>query len=146
MTANQTVRRPAQENRAVPLILQLELSRRAMVNKLLGGFLLIVSAYIGWWAVSSTARLWLLLALVVFLCAVGLLMQKRWAQFLWHGIAIASCVWWLISVVPIAASGWPHATLSHSFISLLPGFMLLAVCIAGSVAIERHHRGASSAL
>ena len=117
-----------------------------MVSKLLGSFLLIVSAYLGWWAVSSTAWLWLLPALVAFLCAIGLFMQKRWAQYLWHVIALVSCAWWLVSVVLVAVSGWPHATTLDSVISLLPGLMLLAVCIGGSVAIARHNRGASNAL
>lgn len=116
-----------------------------MANRLLGIFLLIVSAYLGWWVVSSNGWLWLLAALVTFVCATGLFMRKRWARYLWHVIAFVTCTLWLVSVVSVAVSGWPHKTIMNSFISLLPGLMLLAICIGGSVAITRNNRDASDA-
>lgn len=124
----------------------LKRNRRIMVIKLLATFLLIVSAYLGWWAVSSTAGLWLFPALVALVGAIGLYLRKRWAQYFWYGIALIACVWWVVSVLQVAISGWPQQTTVSSIISLLPGLLLLTVCIGGSFDIAKRYRRASNAL
>lgn len=110
-----------------------------MVIKLLATFLLIVSAYFGWWAVSSTAWLWLFPALVALVGAIGLYLRKRWAQYFWYGIALIACVWWVVSVLQVVISGWPQQTIVSSIISLLPGLLLLTVCIGGSFDIAKRY-------
>ena len=51
-----------------------------MVIKFLAGFLLVASAYLGWWAVSAASFLWLLPSVLLFVAAVGLFLSKRWAN------------------------------------------------------------------
>jgi hypothetical protein len=126
--------------------LNLERNRRTMVIKLLATFLLIVAAYSGWWAVSAAAWFWLLLSMVALIGAIGLYLHKRWAQYFWHGIALVACVWWGASVLQVAISGWPQQSIVSSLISLLPGLLLLTVCIGGSFVIAKHYRRASNAL
>ena len=43
-----------------------------MVIKLLTVFLLVASAYLGWWALSAASFLWLLPSVVLLVAAVGL--------------------------------------------------------------------------
>ena len=117
-----------------------------MVIKLLAVFLLIVSAYLGWWTVSSAAWLWLFPSVVAFVGAIGLFLRKRWAQYFWYGIALVACVWWVVSVLQVAISGWPQQSIASSIISLLPGLLLLTVCIGGSFAIAKHYRREPNAL
>jgi len=116
-----------------------------MVIKLLATFLLIVSAYIVWWAFSYAAWLWLLPAMGALACAIGLYWYKPWAHYFWHGIALAASAWWMVSTLRASISGWPQQTISNSVISLLPGLLLLAVCIGGSVVIAKHYRRTSNA-
>ena|SRR5882672_3844965 len=117
-----------------------------MIIKTLAAFLVVVSAYLGWWAVSSAVLLWLLPSVVALVAAVGLLLHKSWAPYLWYAIALTASLLWLVSVVREAFSGWPHERLLDSAISLLPGLFLVTVCAFGSLAVFRSFRGGTSAL
>ena len=76
-----------------------------MTIKLLASFLLVVSAYVGWWAVSAASLLWLFPAVVSLVAAIGLFLNKPWSQYLWHFIALIASLSWLASVVRVALSG-----------------------------------------
>ena len=117
-----------------------------MTIKLLASFLLVVSAYVGWWAVSSASLLWLLPAVVSLIAAVGLFLNKRWSEYLWHFIALVASLSWLASVVRVAMSGWHYESVLESFISLIPGLLLVTVCAGGSAVVARHFRGNKNAL
>ena len=117
-----------------------------MIIKVLAAFLLLVSAYLGWWAVSSAAPLWLAPAVVLLVAAIGLLRGQRWAQYLWYAMSAVASLLGVFSVVRVALSGWPHGTVLASAISLTPGLLLLLVCVGGSIAIAKHFRGGTSAL
>ena len=117
-----------------------------MIVKVLAAFLLLVSAYLGWWAVSSAAPFWLVPAVVSLVAAIGLLRGRRWAQYLWYAMSAIASLLWVFSVVHLALSGWPHETVLASAISLTPGLLLLLVCVGGSIVIARHFRGGASAL
>ena len=115
-----------------------------MTIKLLAGFLLVVSAYLSWWAVSAASFLWLLPSAALFVAAIGLFLRKHWAQYLWHVMALVVSLSWVVSVVHIALSGWPHESALASVISLVPGLLLLIVCVGGSVVVAKHYRGNKS--
>lgn len=117
-----------------------------MVIKLLATFLLVVSAYLSWWAVSAASFLWLLPSVVTLVAAVGLFLSKRWAQYLWHVMAAVVSLWWVVSVVRVALSGWPHDSAILSAISLAPGLFLVTVCIGGSAVVAKHFGGSKNAL
>ena len=95
---------------------------------------------------SAAAWFWILLSIVALIGTIGLYLHQRWAQYFWHGIALVACVWWVASVLQVAISGWPHQSIVSSLVSLLPGLLLLTVCIGGSFVIAKHYRRASKAL
>jgi hypothetical protein len=112
-----------------------------MAIKLLATLLVVVSAYLGWWAISAASFLWLLPAVVSLIAAFGLFLSKHWSQYIWHTMAMAVSLWWAVSVVRIALSGWPYDGVLSSAISLIPGILLVAVCGGGSVMVAKHFRG-----
>ena len=117
-----------------------------MTIKLLASFLLVVSAYVGWWAVSSASFLWLLPAVVTLIAGVGLSLRKRWSQYLWHALALVASLSWVASVVRVALSGWPYESALATVISLIPGLLLVTVCAGGSLVVAQHFRGSKNAL
>jgi hypothetical protein len=117
-----------------------------MIVKFLAAALLTVSACLGWWAVSSSAFLWLLPALIALVDAIGLLLRKRWGQILWYAVAATASLIWLIAVVRVAISGWPHESIADSLISLTPGLLLVFVCAVGSIAVTDYFRSKPGAL
>jgi hypothetical protein len=114
--------------------------------RLLAVFLVIVAGYVGWWSITSGQLLWLVAASVALVGAVGLALRRRWSQYLWYLIALSASVLWVVTVVRIAMSGWPHNDVVSSVISLVPGLLLLTVCIFGSIAVRRHFRERANAL
>jgi hypothetical protein len=116
-----------------------------MTIRLLAAFLLVVSAYLGWWSVSTASLFWFLPATVSLIAAVGLFLSKRWSQYVWHVGALVASLSWVVSIVRVALSGWPyHSTLS-SIISLIPGLLLVAVCAGGSAVVANHFRANKNA-
>ena len=79
-------------------------------------------------------------------CAAGLFLGKRWGALLWYAIALTVSCAWLVSVVRVALDGWPYPGVLESLISLVPGLLLLLVCVGGSVAVARDFRRARHAL
>jgi hypothetical protein len=111
-----------------------------MTIKLLATFLLVVSAYLGWWSVSAATLFWLLPASVSLIAAVGLFLSKHWSQYLWHVVALAVSLSWVVSIVRIALSGWPYDSALSTIVSLIPGLLLVAVCAGGSAVVAKHFR------
>lgn len=112
-----------------------------MVITLLAGLLLAVAGYLAWWAVSFEQFFWLLPAAIALVAAVGLFLRKRWSQYLWFAIALSASGFWLVSVArSTARAGWLYSDWLSSLISLVPGLFLLALCIAGSIAVYKHFR------
>mgnify|MGYP007022264209 CR=1 FL=1 len=116
-----------------------------MIIKFLAGFLFVASVYLGWWALSTASFLWLLPSVVLLIAAVGLFLSKRWAQYLWHVIALVVSLTWVVSVVRLALSGWPNESALTTIISLVPGLFLVTVCAGGSAVVAKHYRGAKNA-
>ena len=117
-----------------------------MAITLLASFLLVVSAYVGWWAVSAASFLWLFPAVVTLIAGVGLFLRKRWSQYLWHALALVISVSWVVSIVRVALSGWPYDSALATVISLVPGLLIVAVCAGGSLVVAKHFRGSNNAL
>lgn len=107
-----------------------------MTVKFLSGLLLLLAAYQSWWALSNLLWLWLIGALISALCGLGLAFKRRWAGYLWFFIAASVCIWWAISLARLLISGWPGEWTMEVFVSLIPGFVLGALCVGGSLAVR----------
>ncbi len=117
--------------------------RRGMLTNLLIVILLACSGYLVYWAVSYSAWIWILPAIVTAACAVCLFMGKRWAAYLWHAIALTVAVIWLVMIGKLAFTGWPYHSLPETVISLVPGMLLLIVCVIGSIVVAKRFRSKS---
>ncbi len=117
-----------------------------MIINLLSAFLLVASAYVGWWAVSSSSLVWLLPSVLLLVAAGGLFLRKRWSPYLWYITALVISVSWVVSVVRVALSGWPYDNALSSVISLVPGLLLVGVCAGGSAVVAKHFRASKNAL
>jgi len=112
-----------------------------MVVNILAVLLAFLSAYLGFWAVSYNVPLWWLGSIVVFVVALGLLLRKHWAQYAWYILTLLAVTAWLGSIGRVAITGWPYSSAMSTVLSLLPGALLLLVCIGGSHFVaRRYHR------
>ncbi len=117
-----------------------------MTIRLLALFLVIVAGYVGWWSITYGQSLWLVVVFVALIAAVGLALRRRWSQYLWYLIALGASVLWIVTLVRVVITGWPYHDVVSSVISLVPGLLLLTVCIFGSIAVRRHFREGANAL
>ena len=117
-----------------------------MAIRLLAAFLIVVSGCVGWWSVVSAQWLWLVVAFAPLLVAIGVVLRRPWSEYLWYLIALSASVWWIVTVIRVAVSGWPYHDALSSVISLVPGVLLLMVCLFGSIAVRRHFRERENAL
>jgi len=111
-----------------------------MIVRVLGLFLLLYAAYLGdsFVQVQTFATgLWTVWALI---CGLGLLLQRKWAAYLWYALALFASVSWIWAVVGVIRSGWPYSDALRSAISLLPGICILVICGLGSLAVAKQFR------
>ena len=117
-----------------------------MIVKILGMLLIVASGYLAWWAISYASWLWLIPSAFAFVGAIGLFLNKRWGSYVWYAIALITSAWWLQSIVKLLISGWPEESVFNTGISLIPGLLLLVVCVGGSIAVAKQFRSAADAL
>jgi hypothetical protein len=111
-----------------------------MIVRVLGLFLLLYAAYLCNSLVqvqTFSTGLWALWALN---CGLGLLLQRKWAAYLWYALALFASASWIWAVVGVIRSGWPYPDALRSAISLFPGFCILAICGLGSLAVAKQFR------
>ncbi len=107
---------------------------------LIAALLALVSAYLGWWALSFEAPLWGFASVAALMAAIGLFRRQRWAQLAWYALAFSASIGWLWSVVSVVGPSWPYPSVGASFISLMPGALLLLLCGCGSFLVAREYR------
>ena len=117
-----------------------------MTIKLLASFLLVVSAYVGWWSITTASFLWLIPAVITFIAGTGLFLRKRWSQYLWYAWALIVSLSWVVSVARVALYGGPYDSTLATVIALAPGLFLVVVCAGGSAVVSKHFRGGKNAL
>jgi hypothetical protein len=108
--------------------------------KLISFFLLAIASYLGWWAVTYSAVEWWCGTFLLATCAVGLLLRWNAAKYLWNTIALSASFGWLISIGRLVLKGWPTGGYLDTVISLIPGALLLIVCLACSQVVAAHYR------
>lgn len=72
------------------------------------------------------------------IAAIGLLLNKKWSQYLVYFFASVTSILWLYILWFINSNGWPHDDVANTIISLIPGVLLLMVCICSCVVVYKH--------
>lgn len=114
--------------------------RKCMAARTIAMLLLATAGYTGWWAMSNDALFWLVPAGILLLASFGLALKRVWAMYLWYVIATTTVVWWVGMILRLLLTGWPFASAQQSIISLIPGLLLLGICIGGSIALHRQFK------
>ena len=97
------------------------------------------------WLVRVYSSVWFLLwSVPCFVGAVGLVLAKPWARFLVYVIAFFTAAGWAAFTVMLAVHGWPYSGFVRTVTVLLPGLLLVALCVGASIFV-RSHFGAASA-
>jgi hypothetical protein len=110
-----------------------------MTVKILAFLSILYACYIGWMALKFLAPFWFLWAVILAGCGMGLIRRRKWAKWLWYACSASVSLSWLSSVIPLAIKGWSYEDFAHTIISLIPGALLLFICIGGSFAVRRQY-------
>lgn len=113
-----------------------------MIVKALVLILLLTAGYVCWWATQYAQPGWYTAAVVLISCGTGLLRKRAWAKYLWYAIGSGVSAIWILTILRLAANGWPVAGNAETVISLIPGALLLLVCVGGILAVRRDFRQA----
>jgi hypothetical protein len=70
--------------------------------------------------------------------ACGLVLERRWAQFVVHATAVLLAASWLLFLWSEAETGWPYPDVLQTVIALGPGALVVLLGVAGSLAVFRH--------
>ena len=104
---------------------------------------LLLSSYglYGLW-IAYSAQNWVPAAwgTLVLVGCVGLLLRKKWSQYVVYVFLLGVIVSWTIGVWKVAATGWPYSDFLSSVISLTPGILLVLFCAACGLVVFRHFR------
>jgi hypothetical protein len=86
---------------------------------------------------TVTMNIWFLIwAALCFGAAIGLALSKSWGRHLVYVVAACTAVGWALYVGYIAVQGWPYHDVERSIISLLPGLLLVLVCVLAIVFVR----------
>jgi hypothetical protein len=114
-----------------------------MTIKMLALILILVAAYLGWWAIAYSAPIWLISAATFLSCAIGLMLRYAWAKYLWYAIALGLSSVWIIATVDMVVDGWGRNGAKTAMISLIPGLLLVTLCVISSLAVRAGYKAAS---
>ena len=111
-----------------------------MIVKLLAFLLILGAVHFSRWAAEHSAPVWIAVAVTMAACGIGLLFRHAWARYLWYVLAAGVSGWWMLMTALTVLKGWPVNGIASSLVSLIPGVLLLAVCIGGSLAVRKDYR------
>jgi hypothetical protein len=81
---------------------------------------------------------YVIVAVVTLAGACGLVLERRWAQFVVYATAVLLVVSWLYFVWREAATGWPYPDALETVLALGPGALVVLFSVVGSLAVFRH--------
>jgi hypothetical protein len=109
---------------------------RSIAKWLLIAVLVAYGSYTTW--LAFTSQYWFLLwSVACYGAAVGLALSKRWSRYLVYLVAVFTAGGWLYVVGTIAVTRWPYPDVISSVISLIPGILLVALCVLCSIFVHR---------
>jgi bacteriorhodopsin len=84
--------------------------------------------------------IWFLLALLPLICGIGLMFDRAWARYLWYAIASVASIGAIVVTVSMMLHRWRINGAVDAAIALIPGMLLLSVCVGGSLAVRHRAR------
>jgi len=69
---------------------------------------------------------------VSLVSAIGLAMMKPWSRFPIYILSLVTALYWLYVIWSVWKSGWPYDDTVKTAISLIPGVLLVVVCMGAS--------------
>lgn len=110
-----------------------------MVN-FLAACLIVVATHLCQWASQHASPAWFLPASLPLICGIGLLFDHAWARYLWYAIALAASIGWIAMTAARILHGWRIDGAADAAIALIPGVLLLSVCVGGTLAVRHRAR------
>jgi hypothetical protein len=110
-----------------------------MVN-FLAVCLIIVATYLCRWVSIHASPIWFLLALLPLICGIGLMFDRAWARYLWYAIASSASIGWIVMTASMMLRGGRIEGAADTVMALIPGVLLLSVCVGGSLAVRHRAR------
>jgi len=98
-------------------------------------------AFAAFFAVTSALSSAYLPTLVSSVGAIGaaaLFSSHPHARFLVYAASAVVALSWLVVIARVALSGWPVAGFVQTLISLVPGLLLLSICIGCAILAARY--------
>lgn len=106
--------------------------------------LAVYGAYVAWAAFESRMLVWLSLAFLALVGAAGLFLNRGWSRYFVYLVSLLVVSAWVIGFVGNVNRGlWPYPNPLASAISLVPGLLLVALCVASSLRVARHFKSVS---
>lgn len=91
------------------------------------------------WAITVTHDYrYLVWVIGCFTAAVGLILSKSWSQYLVYLVSLATAGGWAYTVIQITMNDWHYSGVQETIISLIPGFLLVSVCVLFSVFVYKY--------
>jgi hypothetical protein len=75
-----------------------------------------------------------------FVAAAGLVLSKSWSQYLIYFFAATMSIQWVYVTWLINRSGWRYDDFTSNIVSLVPGILLLFVCICSSIVVFKYFK------
>jgi hypothetical protein len=108
---------------------------------LVAALLAVYGAYAAWAALASHTLVWLPLAFLALLGAVGLFFNQPWSRYLVYVVSLLAVSAWVIGFAGNVNRGlWPYPDPLSSAISLVPGLLLITLRLASSLLVGRHFK------
>lgn len=76
--------------------------------------------------------------------AIGLALLKSWGRYLVYAVAACTAIGWAFYVSFIATRGWPYHDVASSIIALMPGFLLVLICVLAIVFVRDLYKNAKT--
>jgi hypothetical protein len=93
------------------------------------------------WLVTVYDSFWFLAwSIPSFVGAAGLIMRRSWAKYVVYVMAACTAGGWATYVGWLAVSGWPYRNAQSTVISLVPGLLLVALCVSSSVYVHKYFK------
>lgn len=93
------------------------------------------------WAITVTDDYrYLIWVLGCFTAAVGLIFSKSWSQYLVYLVSLSTAGGWAFVVIQMAMNDWHYSGVQQTIISLIPGLLLVSVCLLFSVFVYKYFK------